>query len=431
MGLLLKSSANIAAQEELANVIATERPLALVGAGLSVPAGMPTWTDLLADMQKHLPTRVSSEYKQALNKEADLLWRAQEYRNFIGVDDFQKLLRKRFGGSLTLTTSNPAVALVKLPFRHLMTTNYDDVLLKAHKVAKLPPPRFLNWSREDDVRSFIFSLRGSTSVRYLLHLHGHYSDPQSIVLTDNDYIDRYVRTIGTARRLFAIFTTERVVFIGFSLNDPDLMTLLREVNATLRSNDPRHFAIMGLEHRVSEALERNRLRNRYGVEPVFYANPSGKHEGLLEVLAHLTKRHTQRSEKIPPETPPATELVTSKSVNEFDPEDPQKGRWGGQVKANGREVTATVRELEPGWFEATIKVRSTRAKEPLSGEVFFHLHPTLIPPARSAKVSRGVASIKVESYGAYTVGIEADGGKTRLELDLATLEKAPMLFRLN
>ena len=228
MGLLLDSKANDASQRELAKVIATERPIALVGAGLSVPAGLPTWSDLLKEMHRELPARASSKYRAALNKERDLLWRAQEYKELIGAATFESLLKKRFGKVPVLKPSNPAVALVKLPFRHLITTNYDDVLLQAYSVANLTPPRFLTWSNEDDIRSFIFSLRSNSTARFLLHLHGHHSDPKSIVLTDNDYTERYVRTNTTTRRLFAIFTTERVVFIGFSLNDPDLMALLRE-----------------------------------------------------------------------------------------------------------------------------------------------------------------------------------------------------------
>lgn len=431
MGGLRKSRPNINAQKELAKVTATENPLALVGAGVSVAAGLPTWSKLMQEMQHHLPTDLNSQHRKALEKETDLLWRAQEYRNFMGDQPFQDFLRKRFGAKPSLKSSNPALALVKLPFRHFMTTNYDDVLLTAHKMAKLPSPRPLNWSRPDDIRTFIASLRDRNSARLLLHLHGHYSEPETIVLTDNDYTDRYVRTIGTARRLFAIFAIERVVFVGFSLNDPDLMTLLREVNATLQSKEPRHFAIMGLDHPVSEPLERNRLRNRYGVEPVFYDNRERNHEGLLEVLTYLAQYGAGPATPIEAVAPQREPLPVSEPASEFDPDDPQKGKWGGRAKANGREVTATVRELEPGWFEATIKVRSTQTRRPLTGDVMFFLHPTLIPPVRSATASRGVATIKVESYGAYTLGVEAEGGKTRLELDLATLEQAPMLFRLN
>ena len=187
---------------------------------------------------------------------------------------------------------------------------------------------------------------------------------------------------------------------------------------------------MGLEHPISEAVERSRLRKRYGVEPVFYYNHDGKHRGLIEILSYLNKFATV-IEEADPELKNAQQRAETLGTSAFDPEDPQKGKWGGKRKANGREVKATVRELETGWFETTITVRSTRSAKPLKGAVFFHLHPTIVPSVRSAQAVRGVAKVKVESYGAYTVGVEADDGKTQLELDLATLPNAPMLFRMN
>jgi hypothetical protein len=118
-------------------------------------------------------------------------------------------------------------------------------------------------------------------------------------------------------------------------------------------------------------------------------------------------------------------------AKEFYPDDPEKGKWGGLAEANHRKVSATVRELDPGWFEATITVSSTNPDYPLEGTVKFFLHPTLIPPARKVEAVNGEAILKVQSYGAYTVGIAADGGQTKLELDLSTLEDAPLLFTLN
>jgi hypothetical protein len=55
MGGLGKSKANDDAQRELAVVTSGENPLALVGAGLSVAAGMPTWPILMTEMHAHLP----------------------------------------------------------------------------------------------------------------------------------------------------------------------------------------------------------------------------------------------------------------------------------------------------------------------------------------------------------------------------------------
>jgi hypothetical protein len=239
-----------------------------------------------------------------------------------------------------------------------------------------------------------------------------------------------VRSFDTARKLFAIFTTERVVFVGFSLNDPDLMRMMREVNATMRSEEARHYAVMGLDRPVNEILERNRLRKRYGVEPVFYDNTDGTHQGLTDMLRFLSQQSSagvtggESDRRLPGKSSPVESAV-------IDPEDPLKGMWGGKSKANGREVTAEVSELEPDWFETTITVRATDRRRPLSGDVIFHLHPTIIPAVRSARAKGGSASIKVESYGAYTVGVEADKGKTRLELDLAEIKDAPLIFRLN
>jgi hypothetical protein len=43
----------------------------------------------------------------------------------------------------------------------------------------------------------------------------------------------------------------------------------------------------------------------------------------------------------------------------------------------------------------------------------------------------GVARMTRWAYGAFAVGVEADDGQTRLELDLATLQGAPSRFREN
>lgn len=212
------------------------------------------------------------------------------------------------------------------------------------------------------------------------------------------------------------------------------MALLREVNASLRSDESRHFAIMGLNPTMNEILERSRLRKRFGVEPVFYDNSNNDHKGLRDLLNQI---HTKSSSSININPEPVTlqrklKSTGSKSpTTEIDPEDPQKGQWGGKAEYNNRIVNATVKELEPDWFEATIIVKSTHPHKPLTGRVRFHLHPTIIPMVRETTAKKGVAQITVESYGAYTVGIETDRGKTKLELDLADLEDAPELFRLN
>lgn len=61
MGDLGKSDANDDAQKELAAVTFSEGPLALVGAGLSVSAGMPTWPTLMTENACLPPSATNGE----------------------------------------------------------------------------------------------------------------------------------------------------------------------------------------------------------------------------------------------------------------------------------------------------------------------------------------------------------------------------------
>ena len=122
-------------------------------------------------------------------------------------------------------------------------------------------------------------------------------------------------------------------------------------------------------------------------------------------------------------------------------DDPQKGQWGGKSERDGRRVSATVTEgttnrkglpstveIFSGWFNVELLVESTAGRS-LEGEVEFHLHPSFTPAVVRVPVIEGRAVFEHRAWGAYTVGVSADDGRTQLELDLATLRDAPKVFR--
>lgn len=118
-------------------------------------------------------------------------------------------------------------------------------------------------------------------------------------------------------------------------------------------------------------------------------------------------------------------------VHIIDKDDPEKGRWGGLSERNGRRLTACVQKAFGGddWFAVDLRVESTDADRPLTGQVVFHLHPTLYPNTQTVIAVDNVAKLGVFAYGAFTVGVEADEGATQLELDLSELSDAPERFR--
>lgn len=89
---------------------------------------------------------------------------------------------------------------------------------------------------------------------------------------------------------------------------------------------------------------------------------------------------------------------------------------------------ARVKEVGSGYYAITLTVSAT-SSQPLVGEVVFHLHPTFTVATKQVKVKDGFAVLNLRAWGAFTVGVEADDGRTTLELDLSEDESFPELFR--
>lgn len=112
-------------------------------------------------------------------------------------------------------------------------------------------------------------------------------------------------------------------------------------------------------------------------------------------------------------------------------DDPQKGRWGGQSAANGLVFEASFepsdKDISEAFYYVTLSVRSTNAEKPLTGEVYFFLHDSYnLKMIQHITAANNLASIRVGSYEAFTVGSYAMDSNTKLELDLNEVPGAPV-----
>ncbi len=114
------------------------------------------------------------------------------------------------------------------------------------------------------------------------------------------------------------------------------------------------------------------------------------------------------------------------------PNDPNKHQFGGSSEANGRKLSATITPdagEKSSRCRVNIKIVSTDPSQPLSGKVQLHLHPSFAcKSSYEIDVKGGIAESSIISYGSFTIGAEADGGKTRLELDLTDVEGGTRRF---
>jgi len=120
---------------------------------------------------------------------------------------------------------------------------------------------------------------------------------------------------------------------------------------------------------------------------------------------------------------PMSDVVSEASKTIDWNDDPNRGQFGGSPRNNDRVLEATITPAasrNSAACKVRLKVRSLDEQRPLKGQVTFHLHPTFRKNAKYVvDVVDGVAEDTITAWGVFTVGAEADGGATRLELDLA------------
>lgn len=418
----------------LVKLLQKNEALAFIGAGLSVDAGYPTWTGLLDELHENVmqkqPPPERPQYLSQLKTMDDLTWRAEEYKRLLSGDTFNAILSEIFRPNDRLIGKG-IEAFSRLPFKHILTTNYDTALELGLARCK-KQFEIVDWSDREGIRVFLRALSQQDAPHYLVYLHGRYADPSKVVLTERDYVARYVVSDDASKKLFAIFATQPVVFIGFSLTDPDLSFLMRVVNAHLGAAIAQHFIILPLKDGEDYQVISNKLKGKYGIEPVFYKYTDN--HAFLPLTLELLREAVEGSAD-------GTTAEVSRKLNEVNEirenvsYDPRKGEWGGSPKENDLELSAHVITTEhPGWFKFELLVQPTKPDRKFEGKVIFHLHPTFRPDEVTKPVLNGVARYENLAYGAFTVGaeiIETDGRTTKLELDLAALESAPLAFRLN
>jgi hypothetical protein len=413
-------------------------PAAFVGSGLSKSLGYDTWGDLLDKLHalafKGLDAAGDqlSRYAAHVKSIEDMTWRAQEYRDALADEQgYRRFLRQAFQSKGK--TSVALDTLVKMPFRHFFTTNYDRELEMAYRRMQRKPLDIVDWT--DAQRSADLVARWNEDRQpSCVYLHGCISRPETVILTEQDYQRVYFRTGGNAQRLAAILLLHPVVFMGFSLTDPDLMALLRQVN-TLCFEGVRHYALIGLRtptEIAGRSAERARLRRKFGVAAIFF-KPGENYRGLEHVLTFLSQAN-KWSDEAPPEAPPAkiTEAYCHRP-NENYRDDPLKGRFGGASERGNWKVQARIGR-DPGnarWFRVRVEVSArpgSRAR--LRGRVDYFVHPTF-PQYRyySFTNRNGVASYTFYCIGGFTLGVQVHQDNTFLELDLSEIDAAPLDFQ--
>ena len=117
--------------------------------------------------------------KQVLdNLNHDLLAQAEIFKSNLR-DQYFEILNNVFGSKERRIAS--ITNLVRLPFRHVLTSNYDPALELHYDDNERP--EFI-CPNHDAFPEFYYQVCRAGIPRHVVHVHGRYDEPQNVVLTD-------------------------------------------------------------------------------------------------------------------------------------------------------------------------------------------------------------------------------------------------------
>lgn len=303
-------------KRELIELVASGEAVLMVGSGSSVRVGYVTWDGLIEELENF-----ANRCRMGLDQthKNDLLVYAEDIKSHIsnerGISRYHNYLYDLFKRK-SPPCDDFHKMLVSLPFRGILTTNYDTVLEAA--LATIDPESASDNSLVIDessgarVHEFLMAMNNDQRmVRRIAHLHGIFYPADSIILSIEDYKRAYGPDLTDEddqqknesklrfRLLWAVLATRRVVFVGFSMNDPYLNKILETVSEDLWTwNKSTHFAIMSISLKDAEDSKdkSERLNNEYGVGTVFYEDPDNSHQGLDQIIDEIHEACTIRSQ---------------------------------------------------------------------------------------------------------------------------------------
>lgn len=118
-------------------------------------------------------------------------------------------------------------------------------------------------------------------VRQIVKAHGCITDPSKIVLTRSQYFKERQDHPNFYKVLDALFLTNTLFFVGYSLSDPDIQLLLENSNIAYKNSHP-HYALVaeGINKSIKQAY-----REAYNID--FIEFPAGDYNRANEMLNEL------------------------------------------------------------------------------------------------------------------------------------------------
>lgn len=311
---------NQSAFKNLIEFIQSGDAILMAGAGCS-GALYPPWRAFI----KKLEMSALQHKPDFEGDKTNVLMFADKVKECLGDARYYSLIRNTFKpGEPTHLPYHET--LCRLPFKTITTTNYDIVLENALTVVtkKLNNSLHFEGTAKNEILDFLQSLNfNKFSKKWIVHLHGVFNIPDSIVLSSSEYSSKYGFELGEnsstlfeqlqeghlskerlnnlllqfgyewplrRKLMWSLLATRKIVFIGFSMSDPYFIKMLEFVKDDLSTyNAETHFLVLRVTpSSLKENIEfADYLKREYGIQTVFYQDEENKYSGISSFISDL------------------------------------------------------------------------------------------------------------------------------------------------
>lgn len=245
--------------------------LPFIGAGFSknaiTPKGikMPAWDELGKNILSFLP---GYNYSGALDAISAY---SHEYSRVKLIEKLGELL---LTGQVSLGVAHKSFC--SLPFQLVCTTNFDFLLEKGYDSANAYCKPIVE---EDQLSSISTTEFNNNKEVALLKIHGDLHHPSKMVLTEEDYDSFLSAKPLWATYLGNLMISKTLLFIGYSLDDPDMRQVWQIVKDRLGSLRKYAYTI-----RVNSDPQENARFERRGVKVI---NIISQNKNIGEVFSDI------------------------------------------------------------------------------------------------------------------------------------------------
>lgn len=237
---------------------------------------MKTWDSFLREILSELPPITASVCEKFLDEER-YLEACEVIKEAIEIDEWDRRCEAEFFKSAKYSSLHEA--LVKLDQRLVVTTNFDKLYESAWSAINAGLAYFPGVTYVID-RDIFSTFRSNRS--HIIKLHGSIDDLSSMVFSYSDYAKKAFGNSEYQKFLDLIFIKYTVLFVGFSMKDPAIRSVLQRYAANYPKGRP-HYIFTP----ENPSPEEERIEKRFNKLTLIKYDKSDGHKELVEKLRRL------------------------------------------------------------------------------------------------------------------------------------------------